>query len=335
MKHKNISQESLSLLHRHLPLLNFDAATDTPSGQFPMADEYLRYYDLHPEDYEPGLRHFLGKHKIKISHGGMFNIACHYWLHPEARGTVFVVHGYFDHVGLYGHLIKDLLVRGFSVLAFDLPGHGLSDGERASVASFDHYVEVFDSLCEEAAALLPKPWHGMGQSTGGAIVLKHLLEEEQGHLAAPGEKKDYTFDQITLFAPLVHPRFWGFNKLVYLFSHRFLTRVGRAFTANSGDQKFVEFIKSKDPLQTRHLPLEWVGAMKRWTEELKSLPPSDFPVNIIQGDKDTTLDWKGNLKILRKKLPNANVFIVPGGQHHLVNETQALRAKIFDWVAKI
>lgn len=326
------SIEELSMLHRQLPPIAFDPSTDTASSRLPIAQDYLSYYNLHPEDFEPELEHFFGMSRVRLSDGEAVNIACHYWLKGGAKGTAFIVHGYFDHVGLYGYLIRELLERNLNVVAFDLPGHGISDGERATVASFDHYVEVFEALCIAARDNLPRPWHAIGQSTGGAIVLKHLLEEEQRKLNPVDNKGEHTFDRIILLAPLVYPRFWAFNRLVYRLAHRVIKRIDRAFVANSGDSDFVEFVKSRDPLQSRYLPLEWVGAMKRWTEELEVLPSSNRPVKIIQGDRDSTLDWEDNLDSLREKLPRATIHMVPGAQHHLVNETELLRKEIFAYL---
>ena len=46
---------------------------------------------------------------------------------PEEKENVFLIsHGYYDHAGLYGHLIEHLLSRGWNVAIFDQIGHGLS-----------------------------------------------------------------------------------------------------------------------------------------------------------------------------------------------------------------
>lgn len=99
--------------------------------------------------------------------------------------------------------------------------------------------------------------------------------------------------------------------------------------ANSGDPAFLEFIAHRDPLQARQLPLEWIGAMKRWAEELHELPPSPRAASVIQGDADTTLDWRYNLRLLRRKLPNGRFHLLPGARHHLVNETAPIREQAF------
>ena len=303
---------ALDRLHQGLPSLAFDPARDADSVTIPGAPAYLGHYGLALADMPQGVRHAMGA----VAAGG-YRIAAHCWFHPTPGGTAFVVHGYFDHVGLYGHLIRHLLGRSLNVVAFDLPGHGLSDGERVTIASFDHYVEVFEGVLD-AAAGLPRPWHGVGQSTGGAIVLHHLLRAAE-----------HPFAGVALLAPLVHPRRWGINRLIYLAARRWRRQIPREFVANSGDPAFLEFIAHRDPLQARHLPLEWIGAMKRWAEELHELPPSSRPASVIQGDADTTLDWRYNLRLLRRKLPNGRFHLLPGARHHLVNETAPIREQAF------
>jgi alpha-beta hydrolase superfamily lysophospholipase len=309
----------LQRLRAQLPPLNFmprgDPTTkDWSSLQLPGLEAYLSHYGLKDLSDSVDSRHVFGT--IKCCG---YTIAGHYWLPLAPAGTVFVVHGYFDHAGLYGHLIRYLLAKNLAVVIFDLPGHGLSDGEQVSIASFDHYVEVFDAVLTNAT-ILPRPWHAVGQSTGGAIVLKHLLQEAY---------KDPVFENIALLAPLLHPRLWQYNRLIYLAAHRFFPQIKRHFQINSGDPAFVDFLSQNDPLQARHIPLEWIGAMKQWTKEFHQLPESDFPVHVVQGNQDATLDWRYNLRQISKKLPGASVHIIDGAQHHLVNEVEHLRTLVF------
>ncbi|MBQ0721245.1 MAG: alpha/beta hydrolase [Gammaproteobacteria bacterium] len=311
--------ESLQRLHDSLPVLRFEPESDTPSQQIPDAKSYLDHYKLAAINAtaktQHGTRHYLGK----LSAAG-YNVACQYWLPREAKGTVFVVHGYFDHSALYRHLFSYLLQRGYAVVTFDLPGHGLSDGERASIATFDHYVEAFDGLLAACANHLPQPWHAVGQSTGGAIVLKHLLEESDGQSL---------FQHIALLAPLLHTRNWATGRLTYRLLRHFISRIKRDFKANSGDAAFLNFLQHDEPLQSRHIPLEWVGSMKRWTEEFHDLPTNHKAMTIVQGDQDMTLDWRYNLNQLQQKLPNATIEIIADAQHHLVNEAEPLRNQTF------
>ncbi len=305
----------LARLRHELPPLNFHPGEDTPASRSAAVDAYLRHYHI---DFSRQLEHV--NHYFGAYGASGFLIASHYWLPGNCRGTVFVVHGYFDHVGLYGHLIYYLLRKGYAVVAFDLPGHGLSDGERVTIASFDRYVTVLDSILSQCSAHLPKPWHGVGQSTGGAILLNYVLEEKYDNSV---------FARMALLAPLVHPRHWYANLLIYRLAHRVVRQIRRKFVANTSDVDFMAFLEQRDPLQDRHLPLEWVGAMKQWIERFRELPSTNQPLRIIQGDRDATLDWRHNLRVLGRKLPGAQIIMIAGAGHHLVNEVPALRREVF------
>ena len=204
-----LTPETLRALRKCLSPLHFDPARDGRARECPGFGDYLDFYDMDLGRELPATFHALGR----VDAAG-YRIACHYWLPAaEAQGTVLVLHGYFDHVGLFGHLIRYLLARSYAVVAFDLPGHGLSNGERASIASFDHYVAVFEAIAGHLkASPLPAPLSAIGQSTGGAILLKRILEQGGRDL-----------HRVTLLAPLVAPALWWLNRLLYALVHRFRT----------------------------------------------------------------------------------------------------------------
>lgn len=312
-----ITHETLRQLRHCLPELHFDPARDVRACDCPGFDAYLNFYGIDFARELPGTFHAMGRVLT-----GPYKIACHYWLpagDQAAKGTVMILHGYFDHVGLFGHLIRYLLARRYAVVAFDLPGHGLSNGERASIESFDHYVEVLDAVASKARSNLPAPLSAIGQSTGGAILLKRILEEG-------GQQ----FDKVTLLAPLVEPTLWWLNRLVYTLTRRLKTVIPRKFLSNSSDSDFLDFLVARDPLQSRFVPVLWIGAMKQWVKECRSARASDYPVTILQGNQDTTLSWRINLRILRRRFPRGNFHIIPGARHHMANEMPALRQLIFD-----
>ncbi|HXV92189.1 MAG TPA: alpha/beta hydrolase, partial [Pseudonocardia sp.] len=59
----------------------------------------------------------------------------------EVRSAVVLLHGYGEHLGLYDTFARRLTADGHAVHAMDCVGHGRSDGERAVIASWDHYVD--------------------------------------------------------------------------------------------------------------------------------------------------------------------------------------------------
>jgi lysophospholipase len=285
----------------------------------PNADHtaYFSYYGLDLEKRYPGVSHHLGYFEAVG-----FKLATHYYAHPQAVGTCFVLHGYYDHVGLYDHLIDYCLSQNYSVFAYDLPGHGLSTGERVSINSFAEYAQVLDQAVKQFAEQLPRPHIAIAQSTGAAILMDYLLAQCGGSTQAP-------FEHQILFAPLLRPGRWWWGKLVYHAMSRFAESVSRRYGSNSDDPSFLHFVRHRDPLQSRRLSVGWVGAMDAWIKRFPSLPVSELAPVIIQGDKDKTVDWQWNLPEIVMKFPRARVEIIRGGHHHLVNASKKRRAKIF------
>ena len=239
-----------------------------------------------------------------------------------------MVHGYYDHTGLYGHLIEYFLKRGFGIIAFDLPGHGLSSGEPAVVQSFSQYHAAL-SQCVEIAknAELRKPWHAIGQSTGCSILMDYCLRD-----CASSESM---FDEIVLLAPLVRPHQWLRSSLLHSVLEPFVDSVTRNFVNNSGDQEFLDFVSERDPLQSQRLSAKWVRALKTWLVTFANYAPCSRSINVLQGSQDKTVDWRYNLKAIKDKFPQTNCEMLSGARHHLVNESPSIRKEMFAIIDRI
>lgn len=258
------------------------------------------------------------------AHG--FRLWTQVWTPQDPIGTIWVVHGYYDHLGLYRHLLECLLERNWRVVLWDLPGHGLSSGPRASIGDFDEYGACLNDLRQELEAreLVAPPWVGIGQSTGAAILATDALTRgDNGY-----------WQGLALLAPLVRP--WGWSQSSWL--HRlvgpFVRSVPRRFRENSTDSDFAAFLREGDPLQPDRLAMEWVDAMRRWMPRLLALPPSRVPTLILQGEQDSTVDWEWNLDVLDRKFPNAEICRHPEARHHLVNEAESIRRSLFADLAR-
>lgn len=279
--------------------------------------DYFAFYGLDFASRFPGVVHHFGR----VDAAG-FEIACHVYAAPEPRGTCLLMHGYFDHAGLFGHLVAHCLSRGYSVVIWDLPGHGLSSGEQASIHSFEHYVDVLGSMLEQHGHRLPRPLIGIGQSTGGAILMGWTFRMLRAGAACP-------FDRMALLAPLVRPAGWFRVNAAYLLLRPFRRAVRRDFMQNSGDAAFLGFVLG-DPLQSRELPVRWVGAMRVWVGEFLAQAPTSLALVLVQGDADSTVDWSWNIPRIRERFPSSTITLIPGARHHLVNEVPALREQAFE-----
>lgn len=91
-------------------------------------------------------------------------------------GTVCLAHGHGEHAGRYSHVAGAFTAAGFAFLAFDLRGHGRSEGIRGHAPSYDHFLDDYRRLIEMA----PAPRIAYGHSMGGQIVLNYGRKHPDG-----------------------------------------------------------------------------------------------------------------------------------------------------------
>ena len=295
-------------------LSRFDPTSDETKAS-PLLRHYLDFYRLPT----PCKQLSVSVGTVAVNQTAIFTAA---WQPPEPVGTALVVHGYMDHLGLYNHLIRFLLARNLAVLCCDLPGHGLSGGESAYIKDFANYSAVIEEMVSICQQKFPAPLYGLGQSMGGAILLKHLINHPPG--------VNYCFKRLNLFAPLLHPKAWSTSRRLLPLVRPFKKSIKRVFRPSSYDQEFLDFLRYQDPLQPLTIPIPWLVAVDRWAQEFEASVGSDFEVNLIQGNADKTLDWKYNLEAFKNKLPNLNLHMIDNANHHMVNEIEPLRRKIFE-----
>lgn len=95
----------------------------------------------------------------------------------KVRGLVVLLHGLNEHSGRYSDFAKKLNANGFKVQGMDWIGHGGSDGLHAYVQSLDYAVNDMKMFLSKVLAENPAlPCFCFGHSTGGAIILKAVLD---------------------------------------------------------------------------------------------------------------------------------------------------------------
>ncbi len=283
----------------------------------PLAQAYFEFYDIDFEKRLSGVKHHFG---VFPSSG--FDIAAHVFVPEKGKRTAYLYHGFYDHVGLFKHVIEYCLKNGYAVVAYDLPGHGLSTGKRAEIDSFDQYESVLNDAFFAAAPFnLPKTKIAIAQSTGCAVLMTYML----GGGSA--------FDKAVLLAPLVRPGGWRWGRPLHNMIGNLIPSLPRRWAENSGDAEFLSWLREVDILQCKVLPMRWVNALKHWEPKFHSLPVSHKTILVVQGDADTTVDWKFNLPAIREHFPNAVVSHLSRARHHLVNETVEIREQIWERVA--
>lgn len=101
------------------------------------------------------------------------------WKKEKARGTILITHGQGEHSECYARLIEGLSELNVDFYAWDLRGHGRSEGRRGFVKDFDDYCKDFRIFAEKVRSeesVKNKPFILLSHSMGGLIQLKSLLQ---------------------------------------------------------------------------------------------------------------------------------------------------------------
>lgn len=236
----------------------------------------------------------------------------------EPRAVLVIMHGLKDHADRYSELAEKLVGEGFAVHAFDLRGHALSEGERAWVEKFDHFVQDLDAFMARVRQKEPgKKIFLYGHSAGGAISALYSLEKKPDLagliLAAPALKpgKDVSGFLIAAsgFMSAVAPR----AKLVENPPEKF-----------SRDPAVVEAMK-RDPLihnenGPARLGAEILNAMERIS---KKAPELSMPLLVLHGDADQLTNIEGSQEFVNKvSSTDKRLITYPGLSHDLVHEPE-------------
>ena len=88
----------------------------------------------------------------------------------KTKATVYLSHGLNEHAGRYARFREALAARGYAVVAPDHQGHGRSEGCRAYVERFGHYVDDVLAVAKRAADP-DLPLFIVGHSMGGQIAI--------------------------------------------------------------------------------------------------------------------------------------------------------------------
>lgn len=106
-----------------------------------------------------------------------------------AGPVVILAHGWGGVGGQLRAFVPPLVERGFSVVAFDAPGHGRSDGRRSSLVDIAHALRTVADAAGRVHAVIA---HSLG-GAATALALRDGLKARRAVLvAAPADPEDWT-----------------------------------------------------------------------------------------------------------------------------------------------
>jgi lysophospholipase len=261
---------------------------------------------------------------------------------PNPRGSVVLSGGRTEPIEKYFEVIEELRERGFTVLAHDWRGQGLSqrllpDPLKGHAAGFSDFVADYAALVAAYEARLPKPWIAMGHSMGGCLTLLALA------LGQPG------FSAAALSAPMLGLLTGGIPRPVGKALAGLLSGVGQAggsvqgrqtspiavpFEANVLTHDVDRYNRNQDQVITCP-DLALGGPTWGWLDfAFKAIavleigpgvPKLDIPVTVVAAGADKLVDIAGQRRVTAR-LPKGRFVEVPGAYHEILQERDDIRA---------
>jgi len=126
------------------------------------------------------------------------------WEIENHHSVVYMVHGLGEHSSRYNHLASALNNAGYTLMAFDLRGHGKSQGHRGHSPSIDHFLDDIDLFTDQVSKRYPDtPRFLYGHSLGGMLALNHCIRNQPDLLgaviSAPGLRSSLQDQKMKVF----------------------------------------------------------------------------------------------------------------------------------------
>ncbi|MFQ5596449.1 MAG: alpha/beta hydrolase [Nitrospiria bacterium] len=275
-----------------------------------------------------GLKHAPDLKNATIQRG---KVALAYTLiHPvPSKAAAIILHGLNDHKGRYRHLQEGLARAGYSSLAYDQRGFGLSDGKRADVAD---YREFFEDLSAIVKLLRKEHPHIqvvlIGHSLGGAIAAAYCIDH-------PNETDGLVLSSPAYDVPMLP---FPLEPLAHLL---YKCMPGAAFPYPNPDGKrsrdpAIDIAVAKDPLiAVKGTPRFYVEfrKMNRYLQE--HAQAITLPTLILQGGADSIVRAEGARALFRRLgHPKNHLHWYEGFYHEVFHEIghEGVIADLVGWL---
>jgi len=92
------------------------------------------------------------------------------------KGVIIITHGMGEHSMRYLEMVDFYTNEGYTVISFDIRGHGLSEGKRGHTPGYDFLMDDIERVYTQVKKDYPSlPIFLFGHSMGGNLVLNFLL----------------------------------------------------------------------------------------------------------------------------------------------------------------
>jgi lysophospholipase len=258
---------------------------------------------------------------LRTRKGGSPSIAYQIVRAASPRVAVLLNHGYAEYGYRYREAVEHWTERGILVAAYDMRGHGHSEGARGHIDRFTDYVDdvllLLDTLANDAE------WQGLappilfGHSMGGLVAIHVALAapERFGGLALSSPWVGLSF-------PVPAPKKWAGA----LMSNALPTFALPTGIKGSDVTRDVEIAKryETDPLVFKTATARWfsesTAAQQRAIEDA---PKLRLPVYCLQAGEDRIASVAATTRFIDRVASADKTYRqLPGAYHEILNEPE-------------
>jgi lysophospholipase len=281
--------------------------------------------------FETGTRgYFTGKDGVKIHH--------RHWEVPNAKGTIVLLHGASESMGLYAEMIYNLAEKGYNVYALDHRGHGHSGRMTADPDML--YVERFSDYVDDVETFVDQVVKPNGHSTFN--IVSSSMGAQIGTQYA--QRHPENVERLVASTPMYGIKFpFGLNTRTAQALANSLKLAGKAKSYAPGEGKPPAephmvmpegrprySWKARGEMEDPD-PLAW-GVSVNWTATATQatfngwakMNKLTMPVLLIKAGQDTRIK-NSAVDGAARRMPNAKVVTYPEASHSIVRANDAIR----------
>jgi acylglycerol lipase len=254
-----------------------------------------------------------------------------YWKIDGAKGIVAIVHGMGEHSSRYADfVVLKLNAAGYSVIAFDQFGHGLTKGKRGHCPNYEAVLDSVENLLKKSDEFLGAdlPVFLYGHSMGGNVVSNFII------------KRDSKIKGAVISSPMLKlafdPPAWKMiaGKLMRNIYPAFQEVTGLDATAISRNPRAVEKYIN-DPLVHDKITVNFsLPFFEAGDYAIEHADKIKVPAVVIHGTADKLTDYKGSEAFAKKAGDKVALKLYKDGYHELHNDTvqNEVLADVITWL---
>ncbi|KIC39709.1 alpha/beta hydrolase [Leisingera sp. ANG-M7] len=276
--------------------------------------------------------------------------AGHWRPEGKAKGTVLLFPGRTEYIEKYGPAAAEFAARGYATLTVDWRGQGLAGRMLAErrlghVGHFTDFQKDVQALATLAKQLdLPRPWHLVGHSMGGAIGLRALIEGlDVNSCCFTGPM--WGIQIPPLMRPLVRA-LGGIAPFLRLDERLLPTTAleqyvqitpfeGNTLTTDPEMYKLMHAQLAAQPdLALGGPTIQWLRVSLEECAKLEQMPSPALPCITFLGT-DEQIVSPAAIRSRMDRWPGGELDLIKGGQHEVMMETPEIRAHVFSRMCRL